>query len=70
MGTIGELGEFGLIGRLTRRLPQGPAVLLGPGSGADERLAGAIAAALDSEAAVALDADCFRVLADRHAGRG
>ncbi|WP_067793713.1 thiamine-phosphate kinase [Actinomadura formosensis] len=34
MGTIGELGEFGLIGRLTRRLPQGEAVLLGPGDDA------------------------------------
>ena len=34
MGTIGELGEFGLIGRLTRRLPQGPAVRLGPGDDA------------------------------------
>jgi len=44
------------------------AVLLGPGSGADDRLAGAIAAALDSEAALALDADCFRVLADRTNG--
>jgi NAD(P)H-hydrate epimerase len=44
------------------------AVLLGPGSGADDRLAGAIAAALDSEAALALDADCFRVLADRANG--
>jgi ADP-dependent NAD(P)H-hydrate dehydratase / NAD(P)H-hydrate epimerase len=44
------------------------AVLLGPGSGADERLAGAITAALDSEAALVLDADCFRVLADRANG--
>jgi NAD(P)H-hydrate epimerase len=44
------------------------AVLLGPGSGADERLAGAIAAALDSDAALALDADCFRILADRSNG--
>ncbi|WP_242885033.1 thiamine-phosphate kinase [Actinomadura litoris] len=34
MGTIGELGEFGLVGRLTRRLPQGPDVLLGPGDDA------------------------------------
>jgi thiamine-monophosphate kinase len=34
MGTIGELGEFGLIGLLTRRLPQGPEVLLGPGDDA------------------------------------
>jgi NAD(P)H-hydrate epimerase len=44
------------------------AMLLGPGSGADERLTGAIAAALDSEAALALDADCFRILADRSNG--
>jgi NAD(P)H-hydrate epimerase len=44
------------------------AVLLGPGSGADERLAGAIAAALDAQAALALDADCFRVLAERSNG--
>ena len=34
MGTVGEAGEFGLIARLTRRLPQGPAVLLGPGDDA------------------------------------
>ncbi|SNS38692.1 thiamine-phosphate kinase [Actinomadura meyerae] len=34
METIGELGEFGLIDRLTRRLPQGPAVRLGPGDDA------------------------------------
>ncbi|TDD91373.1 thiamine-phosphate kinase [Actinomadura darangshiensis] len=34
MGTIGDLGEFALIGRLTRRLPQGPAVRLGPGDDA------------------------------------
>jgi thiamine-monophosphate kinase len=34
MSTIGELGEFGLIARLTRRLPQGPAVELGPGDDA------------------------------------
>jgi hydroxyethylthiazole kinase-like uncharacterized protein yjeF len=40
------------------------AVLLGPGSGCDARLARAIAAALDAETALALDADCFRVLAD------
>jgi len=44
------------------------AVLLGPGSGADDRLAGAIAAALDAEAALVLDADCFRVLANRANG--
>lgn len=34
MGTIGELGEFALITRLTRRLPQGPQVRLGPGDDA------------------------------------
>jgi thiamine-monophosphate kinase len=34
MSTIGELGEFGLIARLTDRLPQGPAVELGPGDDA------------------------------------
>ncbi|MFI6520269.1 thiamine-phosphate kinase [Spirillospora sp. NPDC050679] len=34
MGTIGELGEFGLITRLTRRLPRGAAVELGPGDDA------------------------------------
>ena len=34
MGTIGDAGEFGLISRLTRRLPQGPDVLLGPGDDA------------------------------------
>ncbi|MGK5554160.1 thiamine-phosphate kinase [Actinomadura kijaniata] len=34
MGTIGELGEFGLIGRLTRGLPRGPHVELGPGDDA------------------------------------
>ena len=44
------------------------AVLLGPGSGPDERLAGAIAAALDAEVGLVLDADCFRVLADRSNG--
>src|SRR5690606_41475850 len=34
MGTIGEAGEFGLIARLTRRLPPSPAVELGPGDDA------------------------------------
>ncbi|MEW2357407.1 thiamine-phosphate kinase [Spirillospora sp. NPDC029432] len=34
MSTIGELGEFGLITRLTDRLPQGPQVELGPGDDA------------------------------------
>jgi thiamine-monophosphate kinase len=32
--TLGRLGEFGLIGAVTARLPQGPAVLLGPGDDA------------------------------------
>lgn len=32
--TVGELGEFGLIASVTARLPQGPAVLLGPGDDA------------------------------------
>jgi thiamine-monophosphate kinase len=34
MSTIGELGEFGLIARLTDRLRQGPGVELGPGDDA------------------------------------
>ncbi|WP_395109334.1 thiamine-phosphate kinase [Actinomadura sp. SCN-SB] len=34
MSSIGELGEFGLITRLTDRLRQGPAVELGPGDDA------------------------------------
>ncbi|TDD68553.1 thiamine-phosphate kinase [Actinomadura rubrisoli] len=34
MSTIGDLGEFGLIGRLTRRLRPGRAVRLGPGDDA------------------------------------
>jgi NAD(P)H-hydrate epimerase len=44
------------------------AVLLGPGSGADQRLASAIDAALDAEAGLVLDADSFQVLADRSNG--
>jgi NAD(P)H-hydrate epimerase len=40
------------------------AVLLGPGSGADARLAAAIAATLDAGAGLVLDADAFRVLAE------
>jgi NAD(P)H-hydrate epimerase len=44
------------------------AVLLGPGSGADERLAAAIGIALDAGVGLALDADCFHVLADRQNG--
>ncbi|MEU5878081.1 thiamine-phosphate kinase [Spirillospora sp. NPDC047279] len=34
MRTVGEMGEFELIARLTRRLPQGPAIELGPGDDA------------------------------------
>ncbi|NDU76481.1 thiamine-phosphate kinase [Actinomadura sp. DSM 109109] len=49
MGTIGELGEFGLIDRLTRRLPQGPAVRLGPGDDA------AVIAAPDGRVAATTD---------------
>jgi NAD(P)H-hydrate epimerase len=44
------------------------AVLLGPGAGADNRLRDSIAAALDAEAGLVLDADCFSVLADRANG--
>jgi len=33
-GSIGELGEFGLVAAVIARLPQGPAVLLGPGDDA------------------------------------
>ncbi len=32
--TIADVGEFGLISRITRRLPAGPATLLGPGDDA------------------------------------
>ncbi|WP_067125402.1 thiamine-phosphate kinase [Microtetraspora malaysiensis] len=32
--TVGDLGEFGVIGRIAGRLPQGAAVLLGPGDDA------------------------------------
>ena len=32
--TIADVGEFGLISRVTRRLPAGPATLLGPGDDA------------------------------------
>ncbi|WP_442937666.1 thiamine-phosphate kinase [Nonomuraea sp. SBT364] len=32
--TVGELGEFGVVARITGRLPQGAAVLLGPGDDA------------------------------------
>ena len=44
------------------------AVLLGPGAGADARLAQAIAAALDAQVGLVLDADCFAILADRGNG--
>lgn len=33
-GTLGELGEFGLVAALTARFPQGEAVVLGPGDDA------------------------------------
>jgi thiamine-monophosphate kinase len=32
--TLGQIGEFGLINRVARTVPQGPAVLLGPGDDA------------------------------------
>src|ERR1700731_3794782 len=32
--TLGQIGEFGLINRVARRVAQGPAVLLGPGDDA------------------------------------
>jgi hydroxyethylthiazole kinase-like uncharacterized protein yjeF len=44
------------------------AVLLGPGSGADARLEAAIAAALDAETGLVLDADSFGILAERGNG--
>jgi len=44
------------------------AVLLGPGSGTDERLKDAIGIALDAEAGLVLDADCFTLLAERANG--
>ncbi|HEY8478733.1 MAG TPA: thiamine-phosphate kinase [Spirillospora sp.] len=34
MSTIGEAGEFGVVARLTARLPRGPAIALGPGDDA------------------------------------
>jgi len=43
-------------------------VLLGPGSGADARLEAAIGTALEAEVGLVLDADCFRILADRRNG--
>lgn len=44
------------------------AVLLGPGAGADARLEAAIGTALDAKVGLVLDADCFRVLAERRNG--
>lgn len=44
------------------------AVLLGPGSGADQRLVDAISAALDAGKSLVLDADAFAVLGDRANG--
>jgi NAD(P)H-hydrate epimerase len=44
------------------------AVLLGPGAGADARLQAAIGTALDAEVGLVLDADCFRILAERENG--
>ena len=48
-GSIGELGEFGLIAAVTRDLPQGPSVLLGPGDDA------AVVAVPDGRAVVSTD---------------
>jgi thiamine-monophosphate kinase len=56
MITIGELGEFGLIARLTRCLPQGPDVRLGPGDDA------AVVAAPDS----CVVATCDLLVEERH----
>lgn len=47
--TVGELGEFGLIGAVTARLPQGPDVLLGPGDDS------AVVAAPDGRVVVTTD---------------
>jgi len=56
MTTIGELGEFGLIARLTRGLPLGPDVALGPGDDA------AVVAAPDGRVV----ATCDLLVEDRH----
>lgn len=48
-GTVGELGEFGLIRELTAHLPQTPAVRLGPGDDA------AVVAAPDGSVVVTTD---------------
>jgi thiamine-monophosphate kinase len=47
--TVADAGEFGLIARITRRLPQGPATLLGPGDDA------AVVAAGDGRVVVSTD---------------
>ncbi|WP_283134357.1 thiamine-phosphate kinase [Rhizohabitans arisaemae] len=47
--TAGELGEFGVVGRLVGRLPQGGAVLLGPGDD------GAVLSAPDGRVVVSTD---------------
>ncbi|MEV0970361.1 thiamine-phosphate kinase [Microtetraspora glauca] len=47
--TVGDLGEFGVIGRIAGRLPQGAAVLLGPGDDA------AILSAPDGRVVVSTD---------------
>lgn len=48
-GTVGALGEFGLIAAVTRRLPQGGDVLVGPGDDA------AVVAASDGRVVVTTD---------------
>ena len=47
--TVSEVGEFGLIARVTARLPQGPATILGPGDDA------AIVLASDGRVVVSTD---------------
>ncbi|TDD65964.1 thiamine-phosphate kinase, partial [Jiangella aurantiaca] len=47
--SVGDLGEFGLIGAVTARLPQGPDVLLGPGDDS------AVVAAPDGRVVVTTD---------------
>ncbi|MEV0624467.1 thiamine-phosphate kinase [Nonomuraea wenchangensis] len=47
--TVGDLGEFGVVNRITGRLPQGAAVMLGPGDDA------ALVAAPDGRVVVSTD---------------
>ncbi|TDE59546.1 thiamine-phosphate kinase [Nonomuraea mesophila] len=47
--TVGDLGEFGVVNRITGRLPQGAAVMLGPGDDA------AVVAAPDGRVVVSTD---------------